>query len=92
VEEGISAVSWILQKVCLTGTGYFAEGIFYRFESADYVFGGFVNRRLRRISRDALQAWRDWNPEVYRQAADRYLQAVEEDIRRTKRAVVQRAK
>ena len=51
------------------------------------VFGGFVNRRLRRISRDVLQASRDWNPEAYRQAADRYLQAVEEDIRRTKRAV-----
>lgn len=51
------------------------------------VFGGFVNRRLRRISRDVLQASRDWNPEAYRQAADRYLQAAEEDIRRTKRAV-----
>ena len=34
-----------------------------------------------------MQASRDWNPEAYRQAADRYLQAVEEDIRRTKRAV-----
>ena len=51
------------------------------------MFGGFVNRRLRRISRDVLQASRDWNPEAYRQAADRYLQAAEEDIRRTKRAV-----
>ncbi len=51
------------------------------------VFGGFVNRRLRRISRDVLQASRDWNPEAYRRAADGYLQAVEEDIGRTKRAV-----
>ncbi len=51
------------------------------------VFGGFVNRRLRKISRDVLQASRDWNPEAYRKAADRYLQAVEEDIRRTEIAV-----
>lgn len=51
------------------------------------VFGGFVNRRLRKISRDVLQASRDWNLEDYRQAADRYFQAVEEDIRETKLAV-----
>lgn len=51
------------------------------------VFGGFVNKRLRKISRGVLQASRDWNPEDYRQATDRYLQAVEEDIRRTKIAV-----
>ena len=34
-----------------------------------------------------MQASRDWNLEAYRQAAGRYLQAVEEDIRRTKLAV-----
>lgn len=59
----------------------------YQIRVCRLVFGGFVNRRLRRISRDILQASRDGNPEAYRQAADRYLQAVEEDIRRTKRAV-----
>lgn len=50
------------------------------------VFGGFVNRRLRKISRDLLQASREWNPEAYCKVADRYLQAVEEDIRRTEMA------
>ena len=51
------------------------------------MFGGFVNKRLRKISRDVLQASRDWNLEAYRRAADKYLQAVDEDIIRTKIAV-----
>ncbi len=59
----------------------------YQIRVCRLVFGGFVNKRLRRISRDILQASRDWKPEAYRQAADGYLQAVEEDIGRTKIAV-----
>ena len=59
----------------------------YQIRVCRLVFGGFVNKRLRKISRDVLQASRDWNLEAYRQAAGRYLQAVEEDIRRTKLAV-----
>ena len=34
-----------------------------------------------------MQASRDWNLEAYRRAADKYLQAVDEDIIRTKIAV-----
>lgn len=74
------------------GYRVFCRRHIYQIRACRLVFGGFVNKRLRRISLDILQAARDWNPEAYRQAADRYLQAVEEDIRRTKRAVVQRAK
>lgn len=59
----------------------------YQIRVCRLVFGGFVNKRLRKISWGVLQASRDWNLEAYRQAADRYLQAVEEDIRRTKIAV-----
>lgn len=59
----------------------------YQIRVCRLVFGGFVNRRLRKISRDVLQASRDWNLEDYRRASDRYLQAVKEDIRRTKLAV-----
>lgn len=58
----------------------------YQIRVCRLVFGGFVNRRLRKISRDVLQASRDWNLEAYRRAANRYLQAVEEDIRRTELA------
>lgn len=59
----------------------------YQVRVCRLVFGGFVNKRLRKISKDVLQASRDWNLEAYRQSADRYLQAVEEDVKRTKLAV-----
>lgn len=69
------------------GYRVFCKRHIYQIRVCRLVFGGFVNRRLRKISRDVLQASRDWNPEAYRQAADRYLQAVDEDIRRTEIAV-----
>lgn len=69
------------------GYRVFCRRHIYQIRACRLVFGGFVNKRLRRISLDILQAARDWNPEAYRQAADRYLQAVGEDIRRTKIAV-----
>lgn len=59
----------------------------YQIRICRLVFGGFVNKRLRKISRGVLQASRDWDMEAYRQATDTYLRAVEEDIRRTRRAV-----
>lgn len=69
------------------GYRIFCRRHIYQIRVCRLVFGGFVNKRLRKISRDVLQASRDWNLEAYRQAAARYLQAVEEDIRRTKLAV-----
>ena len=69
------------------GYRIFCKRHIYQVRVCRLVFGGFVNKRLRKISRDVLQASRDWNLEAYRQAADRYLQAVEEDIERTKIAV-----
>lgn len=69
------------------GYRVFCKRHIYQIRVCRLVFGGFVNKRLRKISRDVLQASRDWNLEAYRQAADRYLRAVEEDIERTKIAV-----
>lgn len=69
------------------GYRIFCKRHIYQIRVCRLVFGGFVNRRLRKISRGVLQASKDWDPEAYRQAADYYLQAVEEDIRRTKTAV-----
>lgn len=69
------------------GYRVFCRRHIYQIRVCRLVFGGFVNKRLRKISMGILQASRDWNPEAYRQAADRYLRAVEEDIRRTKLAV-----
>ena len=70
------------------GYRVFCKRHIYQIRVCRLVFGGFVNKRLRKISRGVLQTSRDWDLEAYRQAADRYLQAVEEDIRRTKLAVV----
>lgn len=69
------------------GYRVFCRRHIYQIQVCRLVFGGFVNKRLRKISRSILQASRNWNLEAYRQAADRYLRAVEEDIRRTKIAV-----
>ena len=69
------------------GYRIFCRRHIFQIQVCRLVFGGFVNRRLRKISREVLQASRDWNQEAYRQAADKYLQAVEEDIGRTKWAV-----
>ena len=69
------------------GYRVFCKRHIYQIRVCRLVFGGFVNKRLRKISRGVLQTSRDWDLEAYRQAADRYLQAVEEDIRRTKLAV-----
>lgn len=69
------------------GYRVFCSRHIFQIQVCRLVFGGFVNRRLRKISRGILQAARDWNPEAYRLAADRYLMAVEEDIKRTGIAV-----
>lgn len=69
------------------GYRIFCRRHIYQIRVCRLVFGGFVNKRLRKISKGVLQSSKDWDLEAYSQAADRYLQAVEEDIRRTKIAV-----
>ena len=51
------------------------------------VFGGFVNTRLRKISMSIIPAAREWDLEAYDRTTQNYLQAVEQDITRTKKAV-----
>jgi len=78
-----------LEPVKRLPNGYriFCRRHIYQIRVCRLVFGGFVNKRLRKISKDVLQTSKDWNLEAYRQTTDRYLQAVEEDIRRTRIAV-----
>lgn len=59
----------------------------YQVRICRLVFGGFVNKRLRKISLGILEAAGNWDLEAYDQAARRYLQAVEEDIAGTERAI-----
>lgn len=51
------------------------------------VFGGFVNRRLRRESLKVLDAAARWDMAAYAEATADYRRAVEEDIDRTEKAI-----
>lgn len=51
------------------------------------VFGGFVNKRLRRESLKVLDASAGWNLEAYRKECANYQRAIEEDIERTRKAI-----
>lgn len=51
------------------------------------VFGGFVNRRLRRESLKVLAASAQWNPSAYEKETANYRRAIEEDIERAERAI-----
>ncbi len=59
----------------------------YQIKICSLVFGGFVNTRLRKISMNIIAAAKDWDLEAYDRATQNYLQAVEQDITRTKKAV-----
>lgn len=59
----------------------------YQIRVCRLVFGGFVNRRLRRESRKVLDACARWDMEAYGEATVNYQRAVEEDIEGTKKAI-----
>lgn len=64
----------------------FNEHHIYQIRICRLVFGGFVNKHLRKLSRDVLAAAQRWDLEAYGEAAQRYRQAIANDIVRTKRA------
>lgn len=51
------------------------------------VFGGFVNKRLRRESLKVLDASARWDLEAYERECANYQRAIEEDIERTRKAI-----
>lgn len=65
----------------------FNEHHIYQIQVCSLVFGGFVNTRLRKISMDIIAAAKGWDLEAYDRATRNYLQAIEQDITRTKKAV-----
>ena len=65
----------------------FNEHHIYQIQVCSLVFGGYVNTRLRKISMNIIAAAKDWDLEAYDKAAQNYLQAVEQDITQTKKAV-----
>ena len=65
----------------------FNEHHIYQIRVCSLVFGGFVNTRLRKISMEIITAVKDWDLEAYDSATRNYLQAIEQDITRTPKAV-----
>lgn len=59
----------------------------YQIRVCGLCFGGFVNKRLRRISMSVIDASSRWDLEAYEKAAKKYRQAVTQDIERTKKAI-----
>lgn len=59
----------------------------YQVRVCRLIFGGFVNRRLRRESRKVLDASVRWDLEAYKEAVSGYQRAVEEDIAGTRKAI-----
>ncbi|MDE5590622.1 MAG: MerR family transcriptional regulator [Acetatifactor sp.] len=51
------------------------------------VFGGFVNKKLRRESLKVLDASAGWDLEAYERECANYQRAIEEDIERTRKAI-----
>ncbi len=64
----------------------FNEHHLYQIRICRLVFGGFVNKHLRKLSRDVLAAAQRWDLEAYGEATQCYRQAIADDIVRTKRA------
>ncbi|MDE7324937.1 MAG: MerR family transcriptional regulator [Lachnospiraceae bacterium] len=65
----------------------FEEKHIYQVRICSLVFGGFVNKRLRKISMSLISSAREWDLGKYQKAAADYLRAVKEDIAGTKRAI-----
>lgn len=51
------------------------------------VFGGFVNKNLRRVSKEIIEGAKNWNLQAYEVAVLNYKKAIEDDIFRTEEAV-----
>ena len=59
----------------------------YQVRICRMVFGGFINKRLRKISMGILAASQSWDLDAYDRATKDYLQAVDADIANTERAI-----
>jgi len=59
----------------------------YQVRICRLVFGGFVNRRLRKASMKLIMAAKDWDLGAYETAALEYQRAIQEDIERTGKVI-----
>lgn len=59
----------------------------YQVRVCRLVFGGFVNKHLRRISMNVIEAASRWDLVAYEEAVQRYKSAIEDDIVRTENVI-----
>lgn len=60
----------------------------YQIRVCRLVFGGFVNKHLRRISMSVIEAASRWDLSAYEEATQRYKKAIEDDIVRTENVIL----
>lgn len=65
----------------------FNEHHIYQVQVCSLVFGGFVNKRLRKISISVIKAAEAWDLDAYDRATHDYRMAIVQDIIRTKKAI-----
>lgn len=78
-----------LETVERLPNGYriYKEHHFYQVTVCRLVFGGFVNKRLRKSSMQLIEAAKVWDIDAYEEAAAAYQNAIREDIERTKKVI-----
>ena len=78
-----------LEEVERLPNGYrvYTEHHLYQVKICRLVFGGFVNRRLRKSSMGLIAAARAWDLKEYEAAAAKYQRAIREDIERTRKVI-----
>lgn len=60
----------------------------YQIRVCRLVFGGFVNKHLRRLSMSVIEASSRWDLVAYEEATHRYKKAIEDDIVRTENIIL----
>ena len=78
-----------LEKVDRLSNGYrvYTERHLYQVKICRLVFGGFVNRRLRKASMKLITSAKEWDLSAYETAVAEYQKAIQEDIERTQKVI-----
>lgn len=78
-----------LEKVERLPNGYrvYTKHHLYQVKICRLVFGGFVNRRLRKSSMQLIATAKEWDLNAYETADAEYQKAIQEDIERTRKVI-----
>ncbi len=78
-----------LEKVERLPNGYrvYTKHHLYQVKICRLVFGGFVNRRLRKSSMQLIATAKEWDLNAYETAAAEYQKAIQEESERTRNVI-----